>query len=110
MNALKISTDGNISVVNMPRNGSSQLGFLRRCVDGHIERVESRYGDVYVNEEGLLNGLAINPIASDIAEMQLVGDVVITGKDCGSLSDANIAKIKKFVGSKAKGWTDERRK
>lgn len=109
MNALLISTTNCVSVVTLPK-GNKQLKFLQGCVGGFIERVSSAYGDIYVNEEGRREDLDDNQIGSMIAGIPLVGVVVITGKDCASLPESQIGKIKALIGDKVKRWDDERAK
>lgn len=50
---------------------------FQRLVGGNIEGVPTVPG--YVNEEGLIQGLPYNVVASTIADYNLVGDVVFTG-------------------------------
>lgn len=57
------------------------LAEMQALVDGYIERVRVRYRDklrdMWVNEEGLLDGLPYNHQASEIAGQPIVGDVFI---------------------------------
>ena len=98
MNAvITIKADGTKSVESVE---TIDLDFLQEAVGGYIEAVGlSSYDAVmYVNEEGILRGLPVNPEASDIAGQILVGDVIIVGQtnsegeDTG-LSDEQIASF-----------------
>jgi hypothetical protein len=58
--------------------GRSQLSQLQDIVDGYIEVVPIGNGVIaVVNEEGLIMGLPYNEDASQLAGMDLYGDVVI---------------------------------
>jgi hypothetical protein len=47
-------------------------------VGGYIERVKLHgFGDLWCNEEGLLQGLPYNHAAAQVANMNVVGDVII---------------------------------
>lgn len=55
------------------------LEVLQKVVGGWIERVSLPDGrDMWVNEEGLMKGFAINPQASEMAGRLIVGPVAIT--------------------------------
>jgi len=78
--ATQIKTTGEITEV-VPANGSTwSLKELQDFVGGYIEivRLPASFGQVMVvNEEGLLYGLAENPIASLEAKRRIVGDVIV---------------------------------
>jgi len=58
-----------------------QLDWLQKAVDGYVERIPLNIGgepyEIYVNEEGLIHKLPFNEMASHIANIALVGNVVI---------------------------------
>lgn len=55
------------------------LEVLQKVVGGWIEHVQLRDGrSMWVNEEGLMKGLAYNPKASEMAGRSIVGPVAIT--------------------------------
>ena len=74
--ALKIWTDG--STTPLP---DADLATLQAAVGGYIEMVFAGPGLVdqvlVVNEEGLLQGLDLNPTASTLAGQPIVGDAVL---------------------------------
>ena len=57
-----------------------QMGYIGR-VGGYIEFVNTQYGDMIVNEEGLLHGLPVNDVASLLAGKQIVGRVLMEVKE-----------------------------
>ncbi len=79
-----VKADGNYSVV-FPANGRKfSLKELQFYVGGSIEMVHDGKGKVFVvNEEGKLNHLPLNPLATEIylhffdAEDFLVGNVLL---------------------------------
>lgn len=77
--ALIIKTDGEIQYVNIA--GTSHLEALQSIVGGWIDCVRSENHPVvgYVNDEGLLLGLPINPVATAFFGRILVGDAVLFG-------------------------------
>ncbi len=70
------SRDTNVEEILYP-----QLDWLQKHVGGYIERIPVNIADkpyeVYVNEEGLIQKLPYNEMASHIVNMALVGNVVI---------------------------------
>lgn len=77
------------------------LEALQSVVDGYIEVVTLVPGKavMIVNEEGLLRGMAPNPIASNVANTQIVGPAVVVGVDGEDFTDiptdiANSVKIR----------------
>lgn len=65
------------------------LEALQAAVDGYIEAVTLIPGKavMIVNEEGLLRGMAQNPIASNVANTQIVGPAVVVGVDGEDFTD-----------------------
>ena len=65
------------------------LEALQAAVDGYIEAVTLIPGKavMIVNEEGLLRGMAPNPIASTVANTQIVGPAVVVGVDGEDFTD-----------------------
>ncbi len=65
----------------------NELGAFQAIVGGYIEPIYGRVGTIYVNEEGLLRSLPVNPLATLFAERvlgrqaqyPLVGTVFIVG-------------------------------
>ena len=65
------------------------LEAFQSAVDGYIETltlVPDR-AVMIVNEEGLLRGLSPNPIASAVANTQIVGTAIIVGVDGEEFTD-----------------------
>lgn len=96
MKALKIE-----GCTVVPVNIENTLEALQAAVDGYIETVTLIPGKavMIVNEEGLLRGMAPNPIASNVANTQIVGPAVVVGVDGDEFTDiptdiANSVKIK----------------
>ncbi len=79
--AASITTDGDIALLTEKPDYPT----LSRAVGGLIAPVNCPHGDtVYVNDEGLLQGLALNMGAMLVAEHEhLVGDAIV----CGPLDD-----------------------
>lgn len=65
------------------------LEALQAEVDGYIEAVTliPDKAVMIVNEEGLLRGMAPNPIASAAANTQIVGTAIIVGVDGEEFTD-----------------------
>ena len=70
---------------------TGELSQLQSAVNGLVEcvqfRIEDKYFDAWVNEEGLLRGLPENEFISDLIgfafqnkEFRIVGNVLITGQ------------------------------
>lgn len=68
----RISEDAEITVLP-----NQDLDTLQKAVGGYIQLVPSKYGDCYVNEEGLLNGMKANVFASAMLGQHIVGPVVL---------------------------------
>lgn len=65
------------------------LEALQAAVDGYIEAVTliPDKAVMIVNEEGLLRGMTPNPIASAVANTQIVGPAVVVGVDGEDFTD-----------------------
>lgn len=65
------------------------LEALQATVGGYIEAVTLVPGKavMIVNEEGLLRGMTANPIASAVANTQIVGPAVVVGVDGEEFTD-----------------------
>ena len=65
------------------------LDAFQSAVNGYIESVTLVPGKavMIVNEEGLLRGLSPNPIASAVANTQIVGTAIIVGVDGEDFTD-----------------------
>jgi hypothetical protein len=55
------------------------IAWLQDAVGGRFDVVAAPHADVWVNDEGLLEGLPLNLVASAIALTPLVGPAVVTG-------------------------------
>lgn len=81
MKAKLLKTD--LSVIDVvPKNGTDfQLDELREFVGGYIEIVDLRNGQILViNEEGKLNDLPINALATnciDLAFQGMMNDIIV---------------------------------
>lgn len=84
MKAILITTDG-ITEIDI----ENKLEELQKAVDGYIEAVRLPFQDsvMIVNEEGLLLGLKINILASEIANEPIVGNALILGVDGEEFTD-----------------------
>jgi len=77
---LLITTTGELAIAAF-----AELEDYQRAVDGYIETVSlDDHHDLIANEEGLIQHLPMNLLASAIAKRPLVGDVVIVGFDDAS--------------------------
>lgn len=80
-----IGVDGSERREALPADSSKQLPQLQKAVGGYIEGIKVRYeGRVrraYANEEGLLEGLPINRVASlissEFGHQGIVGPIAI---------------------------------
>lgn len=65
------------------------LDAFQEAVGGYIEAVTLVPGKavMIVNEEGLLRGLSPNPIASAVANTQIVGTAIVVGVDGEEFTD-----------------------
>ena len=61
---------------------ASDLGKKQKAVGGYIEYVRTPLDMTFcVNEDGILLGLRPNPIASNLAGILLLGDVLLIDKE-----------------------------
>lgn len=85
MRTIQLRTDRQASIVDT----KVDLEYLQSCVGGYIEAVglefEGQGATMYLNEEGKLNGLPVNAVATVLAAGQIhrsdliVGNVVLVG-------------------------------
>lgn len=99
---LLITTDGQLTITAF-----ADLADYQRAVGGYIETVELEDGrhDLIVNEEGLIIGLPLNPLASMIGRRPLVGNAVLVGFNPRSgenldVDEELVNKIRTAVGSR----------
>jgi hypothetical protein len=79
--AQTIKADGSIEQMN-PSNGIDfSLKELQEAVGGYIEMVYLPNGIMVVNEEGLLKGLPLNQLASQLAGQPIVGNVLVCDRE-----------------------------
>jgi hypothetical protein len=109
MLAIKLDTDGVAVEVEIAEEGQ-RLKQLQEAVGGWIEAVDlSPTLTMWCNEEGKLNGLPFNPLATDLWEESfgktdlIKGNVIFTGgvDDEGStlgLDEATANKLRKLFG------------
>lgn len=87
--AIKIGHEGEINIVEFGKKENT-LKYLQEAVGGYIEcvtvRIDDVIADMWVNEEGLLERLPINKLATQIHELKvgnenacIVGNVILTG-------------------------------
>jgi hypothetical protein len=104
-NALIIGFDESITVVDLDSEEGS-YNILSNAVDGYIEAIRfTETLNMYINEEGKLNGLMVNSMATAIFQTRygkvdiIVGNAVLTGgvdedgEDMG-LSDEQVERFK----------------
>lgn len=112
MLALQITPEGILNELALNENGEGQLDVLQAGVGGWVQAVDlSESLTLWVNEEGKLDGLPINPIATRIWEAVfgagtdiIVGNAIFTGGtgDEGEtlgLSDEEAKKLREAVGA-----------
>jgi hypothetical protein len=97
MTWVRILTDGSVT----PMPGVPKYDQINQAVGGYIEAlgivVAGKRVTLYLNEEGKLDNLPLNPIATSltrgvVAEWDLiVGDVVVTGPPDGEGNDTGLA-------------------
>ena len=75
-----IKVDG--SIERLPTTvAKMDLQSVQKIVGGYIEHADIQVGDLWCNEEGLLQGLPINHAATQLAGFPVVGDVIIERKE-----------------------------
>lgn len=75
--AIVVEATGSFYKTDLPAEGA--LPQLQQLVGGYIDAVRGEDFIGYLNDEGLLIGLPLNPIASILFGRTLVGDVVLVG-------------------------------
>jgi hypothetical protein len=80
-----IKTDGSLTPVIPAKGTKFSLKEVQDMVGGYVERVQGfPKGKVtLVNEEGLMRKLPYNPVASNMAGFDIVGDAVILPRGMG---------------------------
>lgn len=67
---------------------------LQRAVGGYIEAIPNRVGAVvYANEEGRMEKQPVNPYASAVLGLMLVGPVVVMGPNERRITPAILQRI-----------------
>lgn len=99
---MRVDIDGTVTDVDNTYQG------IRDGVGGTITfvRVDARLG-VYVDDNGLINGLALNPAASMIAGQALYGPAVLCAGDPDSEGDSVplAARDRKGMAGVAERWS-----
>ncbi len=114
--ALKISTDGTVTDIVV-----DGLREMQAVVEGLIAPISMHDGTMYVNDEGLLDGLDFNPVASALYGGILVGNALVLGlgdrhgnethvtKACRERVLAEAAKIRQHEEREAAKFTEQLR-
>jgi hypothetical protein len=84
---LRIDPDGTVTEVTV-----DGLDSMQAVVGGLIELIQFHDGSMYVNEEGLLDGLPINPVASKLYGGYVVGSALCLGNGDRHGNDTHITK------------------
>lgn len=91
--AVIVDPDGTVRSTEIENN----LGSFQAVVGGYIEGVFGRVATVYVNEEGLLRNLPMNPAATLFVNRilghlgtRLFGTALIVGPDDGEGNDTDV--------------------
>jgi hypothetical protein len=84
---LRIDPDGTVTDVTVDGLDSMQV-----VVGGLIEPVQFHDGTMYVNDEGLLLGMEINPVASKLYGGYIVGSALLLGNGDRHGNDTHITK------------------
>lgn len=107
-----ITADKKVSVEQMPSTSPDEYNFLNTAVAGWIQAVELAENlegiTLWVNEEGKMNGLPYNALATYLWELSygftdvIVGNAVLTGgtDDEGEtlpLTDEQVAKVLSLI-------------
>lgn len=86
MKALVIAPNAEKQITEVFR---ADLKNLQELVGGYIEPVRLHdNGVMLVDEDGLMKGLPLNPMASVIAGTKIVGTAVIVGQEGAEFTDA----------------------
>lgn len=89
--AVGVTVEGHVLVLDL-NEADSELSALQSAVGGWIQAVDLKDGmSMYLNEEGKVHGLDLNPVATKYFEDTygvgsdvIVGDVVFTGLPDGN--------------------------
>ena len=110
-NVLVVYGDGE---VERKKIAGSELSFLQRLVGGNIEIVLGRDYSYVVNEEGVVIGMPVNPIASTLMIADgwmgqfVLGTVVITSKAKNGLlpglTDVQLEKLTNMCAISKRTW------
>ena len=91
--AVIVEPNGTVRKAEIENN----LGAFQAVVEGYIEGVFGRVATVYVNEEGLLRNLPMNPTATLFVNRilghlgtRLFGTALIVGPDDGEGNDTDV--------------------
>lgn len=111
--AVGVTVEGHVLVLDLNK-ADSELSALQSAVGGWIQAVDLKDGmSMYLNEEGKVHGLDLNPVATKYFEDTygvgsdvIVGDVVFTGLpdkngDTTSVTSAQLQDIINRAGAHA---------
>jgi hypothetical protein len=84
---LRIDPDGTVTPVEV-----DGLESMQAVVGGDIEVISFHDGTMYVNEEGKIYGLPINPVASKLYGGYVVGSALLLGNGDRHGNDTHITK------------------
>lgn len=111
--AVVIKTDGTKDIIEFEVGKSFSL--IQKSVGGYVQVIglPKSKADLWVNEEGKINGLPQNPIATSIWVDEfgytdiICGDVVITGyaDDMGETLGLSLEQVAKFMNHNRELWT-----
>jgi hypothetical protein len=85
--ALRIDPDGTVTDITI-----DGLDSMQAVVGGLIEPIQFHDGTMYVNEEGLLESLPLNPVASKLYGGYVVGSALLLGNGDRHGNDTHITK------------------
>lgn len=111
--AVGVTVEGHVLALDLNK-ADSELSVLQNAVGGWIQAVDLKDGmNMYLNEEGKVHGLDLNPVATKYWEDSygvdtdiIVGDVVFTGLpdengDTTSITTAQLQDIINRAGAHA---------
>jgi hypothetical protein len=111
--AVIIKTDGTKDIVEFEVGGSFDV--IKNAVGGYFQVIglPKANVDLWVNEEGKLDGLPQNPIATSIWVDEygytdvIVGNVIITGgaDEMGETLGLSLEQVAKFMNHSRELWT-----